>query len=270
MADYVDQWSAQGVKNIFGTTVKVEEMQSEAGAAGTVHGSLNAGALTTTYTASQGLLLMIPDLYKVAGEGLPGVFNVSARALASHALSIFGDHSDVYACRQVGAAMLCESSVQEVMDLTPVAYCAAVEGKLPLEAELHRSVYQANEKYSNIIHNIDTETVAVSCLGKKMVPLLDDFAQIVGVKVKCTGYAAAPKALKKSNAVLIKNEGALCCGGNKGDAEAVDMIMSKNALTQLAATAIEKPRRISVLDSYIMRIVYTLKYSKQAEKKTEE
>ena len=106
-------------------------MQSEAGAAGAVHGSLAAGALTTTFTASQGLLLMIPNLYKVAGEQLPGVFNVSARALASHALSIFGDHSDVYACRQTGAAMLCESSVQEVMDLTPVAHCAALKGKLP-------------------------------------------------------------------------------------------------------------------------------------------
>ena len=106
-------------------------MQSEAGAAGTVHGSLAAGALTTTYTASQGLLLMIPNLYKIAGEQLPGVFNVSARALASHALSIFGDHSDVYACRQTGCAMLCESSVQEVMDLTPVAHLSAIKGKIP-------------------------------------------------------------------------------------------------------------------------------------------
>mgnify|MGYP000697785591 FL=1 len=118
-------------RTFFGQTVQVTEMQSEAGAAGAVHGSLAAGALTTTFTASQGLLLMIPNLYKVAGEQLPGVFNVSARALASHALSIFGDHSDVYACRQTGAAMLCESSVQEVMDLTPVAHCAALEGKLP-------------------------------------------------------------------------------------------------------------------------------------------
>ena len=106
-------------------------MQSEAGAAGTVHGSLAAGALTTTYTASQGLLLMIPNLYKIAGEQLPGVFNVSARALASHALSIFGDHSDIYACRQTGCAMLCESSVQEVMDLTPVAHLAAIKGRIP-------------------------------------------------------------------------------------------------------------------------------------------
>ena len=131
MADHVDQWAAQGRKNIFGTPVKVVEMESEAGAAGTVHGSLGAGALTTTYTASQGLLLMIPNLYKVAGERLPGVFNVSARALASHALSIFGDHSDVYACRQTGACMLCESSVQEVMDLTPVAHLSAIKGRLP-------------------------------------------------------------------------------------------------------------------------------------------
>ena len=131
MAEATDEWATQGRKNIFGQTVQVTEMQSEAGAAGTVHGSLAAGALTTTYTASQGLLLMIPNLYKVAGEGLPGVFNVSARALASHALSIFGDHSDVYACRQTGVAMLCESSVQEVMDLTPVAHCAAIKGRIP-------------------------------------------------------------------------------------------------------------------------------------------
>ena len=131
MAEATDEWATQGRTNIFGQTVQVTEMQSEAGAAGAVHGSLAAGALTTTFTASQGLLLMIPNLYKVAGEQLPGVFNVSARALASHALSIFGDHSDVYACRQTGAAMLCESSVQEVMDLTPVAHCAGIKGKIP-------------------------------------------------------------------------------------------------------------------------------------------
>ncbi len=131
MPEHVDEWATEGRKNIFGQTVHVTEMQSEAGAAGAVHGSLAAGAMTTTFTASQGLLLMIPNLYKVAGEQLPGVFNVSARAIASHALSIFGDHSDVYACRQTGAAMLCESSVQEVMDLTPVAHCAALEGKIP-------------------------------------------------------------------------------------------------------------------------------------------
>ncbi len=131
MAEHTDEWATEGRKNIFGQTVQVTEMQSEAGAAGAVHGSLVAGALTTTYTASQGLLLMIPNLYKIAGEQLPGVFNVSARALASHALSIFGDHSDVYACRQTGCAMLCESSVQEVMDLTVVAHLAAIKGKVP-------------------------------------------------------------------------------------------------------------------------------------------
>ena len=131
MAEATDEWATQGRKNIFGQEVQVTEMQSEAGAAGAVHGSLAAGALTTTYTASQGLLLMIPNLYKIAGEQLPGVFNVSARAVASHALSIFGDHSDVYACRQTGCAMLCESSVQEVMDLTPVAHCAAIKGRIP-------------------------------------------------------------------------------------------------------------------------------------------
>ena len=131
MADHVDQWAAQGRKNIFGTPVKVVEMESEAGAAGTVHGSLGAGALTTTYTASQGLLLMIPNMYKIAGEQLPGVFHVSARCVASHALNIFGDHSDVMACRQTGFAMLAEGNVQEVMDLSPVAHLAAIEGKTP-------------------------------------------------------------------------------------------------------------------------------------------
>ena len=131
MADYVDQWSAQGLKNIFGSTVKVSEMQSEAGAAGTVHGSLAAGALTTTYTASQGLLLMIPNMYKIAGELLPTVFHVSARCVASHALNIFGDHSDVYACRQTGFAMLAETNPQEVMDLAAVAHLSTIESRVP-------------------------------------------------------------------------------------------------------------------------------------------
>ena len=131
MADFVDQWSAEGRKNIFGNTVKVSEMQSEAGAAGTVHGSLAAGALTTTFTASQGLLLMIPNMYKIAGEQLPCVFDVSARTVATQSLNIFGDHSDVYACRQTGFAMLAETNPQEVMDLSPVAHLAALEGKVP-------------------------------------------------------------------------------------------------------------------------------------------
>ena len=131
MAEVTDEWSSQGRKNIFGNEVKVVEMQSEAGAAGTVHGSLAAGALTTTFTASQGLLLMIANMYKMAGELLPGVIDVSARCVASHALNIFGDHSDVYACRQTGFAMLCEGSVQEVMDLTAVAHCAAIKGRVP-------------------------------------------------------------------------------------------------------------------------------------------
>ena len=131
MADSVDQWSAQGMKNIFGTTVKVVEMQSEAGAAGTVHGSLAAGALTTTYTASQGLLLMIPNMYKIAGELLPCVFHVSARTVASHALNIFGDHSDVMACRQTGFAMLAETNPQEVMDLSAVAHLATIKSRVP-------------------------------------------------------------------------------------------------------------------------------------------
>ncbi|MBR5967746.1 MAG: pyruvate:ferredoxin (flavodoxin) oxidoreductase, partial [Lachnospiraceae bacterium] len=131
MADSVDQWSAAGQKNIFGNQVKVVEMQSEAGAAGTVHGSLAAGAITTTFTASQGLLLMIPNMYKIAGEQLPCVFDVSARTVATQSLNIFGDHSDVYACRQTGFAMLAETNPQEVMDLSPVAHLAAIEGKVP-------------------------------------------------------------------------------------------------------------------------------------------
>ncbi len=131
MAEYIDEWAAGGRKNLFGETVKVVEMQSEAGAAGAVHGSLQAGALTTTYTASQGLLLMIPNMYKIAGELLPGVFHVSARALAAQALSIFGDHADVMSARQTGFALLAESSVQEVMDLAPVAHLSALSGRVP-------------------------------------------------------------------------------------------------------------------------------------------
>ena len=131
MAEHIDKWSAHGRKNIFGQQVKVVEMQSEAGAAGTVHGSLAAGALTTTFTASQGLLLMVPNMYKIAGELLPGVFHVSARAVAGHALSIFGDHSDVMACRQTGFALLASSSVQEVMDLAGVAHLSAIKGRVP-------------------------------------------------------------------------------------------------------------------------------------------
>ena len=131
MAEYVDEWSAKGQKNIFGETVEMVEMQSEAGAAGAVHGALQAGALTSTFTASQGLLLMIPNMYKIAGELLPTVFHVSARALAAHALNIFGDHQDVMACRQTGFAMLASGSVQEVMDLGGVAHLASIKGRVP-------------------------------------------------------------------------------------------------------------------------------------------
>ena len=131
MAEYTDLWASQGKKNLFGAPVKLVEMQSEAGAAGTVHGSLQAGALTTTYTASQGLLLKIPNMYKIAGELLPGVIHVSARALAAQALSIFGDHQDIYAARQTGFAMLATSSVQEVMDLGGVAHLAAIKSSVP-------------------------------------------------------------------------------------------------------------------------------------------
>ncbi len=131
MAEHTDDWAARGRKNMWGQTVLVQEMQSEGGAAGAVHGSLQAGALTTTFTASQGLLLMIPNMYKIAGELLPCVFDVSARTLASHSLCIFGDHQDVMACRQTGFAMLCEGSVQEVMDLSAVAHLAALETRVP-------------------------------------------------------------------------------------------------------------------------------------------
>ena len=131
MAEHVDEWAAQGRKNLFGDTVMVQEMQSEAGAAGAVHGSLQAGALTSTFTASQGLLLMIPNMYKIAGELLPSVFHVSARTVASHSLCIFGDHGDVMACRQTGFAMLAEGSVQEVMDLSAVAHLSALEARVP-------------------------------------------------------------------------------------------------------------------------------------------
>ncbi len=131
MADTVDQWSAAGLKNIFGNQVKVVEMESEAGAAGAVHGSLGTGAITTTFTASQGLLLMIPNMYKIAAEQLPCVFDVSARTVATQSLNIFGDHSDVMAVRQTGFAMLVESNAQEVMDLSPVAHLSAIEGHVP-------------------------------------------------------------------------------------------------------------------------------------------
>ena len=131
MADETDKYATVGRKNLFGREVQVTEMQSEGGAAGAVHGSLTAGALTTTYTASQGLLLMIPNMYKIAGELLPSVIHVSARALTSHALSIFGDHSDIYACRQTGYAMLCSNNPQEVMDLAAVAHLAAIKGRVP-------------------------------------------------------------------------------------------------------------------------------------------
>src|SRR5512136_405221 len=131
MAEYVDEWAANGLKNMFGETVKVVEMQSEAGAAGAVHGALQAGALCTTFTASQGLLLMIPNMYKMAGELLPAVFHVSARTVAAHALSIFGDHSDVYATRQTGFAMLASGSIQEIMDLAGIAHLSAIKSRIP-------------------------------------------------------------------------------------------------------------------------------------------
>ena len=149
MAEYVDEWSAQGRLNLFGQTVQVSEMQSEGGAAGAVHGSLAAGAMTTTYTASQGLLLMIPNMYKIAGELLPTVFHVSARTLATHALSIFGDHSDVMACRQTGFAMLASGSVQEAEDLALVSHLATIKSSVPF---LH---FFDGFRTSHEVHKID-------------------------------------------------------------------------------------------------------------------
>ena len=131
MAEYMDEWAAGGLKNIFGHPVTLSQMQSEAGAAGAMHGALVTGALSTTFTASQGLLLMIPNLYRMAGELLPGVLHVAARTLATHALSIFGDHSDIYACRQTGAAIFATCNVQEIMDLTPVVHMSALRGRIP-------------------------------------------------------------------------------------------------------------------------------------------
>ena len=156
MAEHVDEWAAQGRKNLFGDTVKVQEMQSEGGAAGAVHGSLQAGALTTTFTASQGLLLMIPNMYKIAGELLPCVFHVSARTLATHSLCIFGDHSDVMACRQTGYAMLCEGSVQEVMDLSAVAHLATLEGRVPFITSFDG--FRTSHEYQKI-EEIDMEDI---------------------------------------------------------------------------------------------------------------
>jgi pyruvate-ferredoxin/flavodoxin oxidoreductase len=166
MADSVDQWSAAGRKNIFGSPVKVQEMQAESGAAGAVHGALNAGALTTTYTASQGLLLMMPNMYKMAGELLPAVFHVTARAVAGHALSIFGDHSDVMACRQTGFAMLCENDPQEVMDLAPVAHLAAIKGRVPFVnffdgfRTSHEIQKVAAWDYADLASMLDTDALA--------------------------------------------------------------------------------------------------------------
>ena len=174
MAEHTDEWATAGRKNIFGNTVKIVELESEGGAAGAVHGSLVAGALTSTYTASQGLLLMIPNLYKIAGERLPGVINVSARCVASHALNIFGDHSDVYACRQTGCAMLCESSVQEVMDLTPVAYLSAIKGTIPFinffdgfrtSHEIQKIDCWANEDFEDIIDRDAIDKFRASALN---------------------------------------------------------------------------------------------------------
>ena len=180
MAEVADEWAAAGRKNIFGQTVKIAEMQSEGGAAGAVHGSLAAGALTTTFTASQGLLLMIPNMYKIAGELLPGVFHVSARALAAHALSIFGDHSDVMSVRQTGFALLASSSVQEVMDLAAVAHLSAIKGSLPV---LHffdgfRTSHELQKieaiDYEDLAKLVDMKPLSVSASARSILSIPPD------------------------------------------------------------------------------------------------
>ena len=198
MAELTDEWSANGQKNVFGQEVKVIEMQSEGGAAGAVHGSLMAGALTTTYTASQGLLLMIPNMYKIAGEMLPGVIHCSARTLASHALSIFGDHSDVMACRQTGFAMLASTNPQEVMDLGAVAHLAAIKGKIPF---LHffdgfRTSHEIQKietwDYEDLKDMLDTMYVSEETANLRMKPYRDDRGTLVD-----------PNGLPKGTAVTV-------------------------------------------------------------------
>ena len=214
MADYVDQWSAQGVKNIFGTTVKVSEMQSEAGAAGTVHGSLNAGALTTTYTASQGLLLMIPNMYKIAGELLPCVFHVSARCVASHALNIFGDHSDVYACRQTGFAMLAETNTQEVMDLGAVAHLATIKSRVPFLNffDGFRTSHEISKieawDYDDLKEMVDMDMLlAKGAVGftDDGIPIMDE--ELLETAMKKAAELGVPVSLHEEDASLITNNG---------------------------------------------------------------
>jgi len=171
MADYTDQWAQEGRKNIFGQTVNVVEMQSEGGAAATTHGALATGALATTYTASQGLLLMIPNMYKISGELLPGVFHVSARALAAHALSIFGDHADVMACRQTGFAMLASSSVQEVVDLAAVAHLAAIKGRVPFLHFLMDSARRMKSRKSKSRTTLTWPSSSIWTLSKPSAPV---------------------------------------------------------------------------------------------------
>ena len=189
MAEYVDEWAAAGRKNIFGETVLVQEMQSEGGAAGAVHGSLQAGALTTTYTASQGLLLMIPNMYKIAGEFLPCVFHVSARTLASHALCIFGDHQDVMSCRQTGFAMLCEGSVQEVMDLAGVAHLSTIKSRVPFvnffdgfrtSHEIQKIEMLENASRTTSASSVKRETAApaANCMAIAMISPKENVMQI--------------------------------------------------------------------------------------------
>ncbi len=201
MADYVDQWSAAGRKNIFGSRVKVMEMQSEAGASGTVHGSLAAGALTTTYTASQGLLLMIPNMFKIAAEQLPCVFHVSARTVATHALNIFGDHSDVMACRQTGFAMLCENDPQEIMDLAPVAHLAAIPVKRVPKVKVG-VVGEIYVKYSPLGNN-DLEKFLASQDCEVNLPGILGFAQYCAYNISETARLYGGSALMKQVSGLV-------------------------------------------------------------------
>ncbi len=222
MADSTDKWAAEGKENIFGEKVRVVEMQSEGGASGAVHGSLSAGALTTTYTASQGLLLMIPNMYKIAGELLPAVFDVSARALASHALSIFGDHSDIYACRQTGFAMLASTSPQEAMDLGVVAHLAAIEGRVPFmhffdgfrtSHELQKVACWDNETLKKMVNWKAIEDFRARCMNPEH-PTLRGTAQnpdvFVQAREACNSYydkvpAVVEKYMDMVNAVIVND-----------------------------------------------------------------
>ena len=271
MAEYVDEWAAAGRKNLFGETVLVQEMQSEGGAAGAVHGSLQAGALTTTYTASQGLLLMIPNMYKIAGEQLPCVFHVSARTLASHALSIFGDHQDVMSVRQTGFAMLAEGSVQEVMDLAGVAHLSTIKSRIPFvnffdgfrtSHEIQKIEMLENEDLAPLV---DHEAIAAfrkraltpeAPVARGMAENGDVFFQH---RESCNSqYAAVPEIvenyMKEISKITGRNYGLF---NYYGDPEADRVIIAMGSVTQAAQEAIdylrEKGEKVGLVAVHLYR-----------------